>query len=129
MYVVVLGQKIVYLGDSEKDAVNLYSEISSNLDIDANFGVVDNLNDLKNMIFPKKPVDEKSIDEKETKNLLDSLYKKLDSLIDENLESSKNLYENFGKVIAEVKPLGMKGMRAVGEGFIAIGDLLKENSK
>jgi hypothetical protein len=43
-----------------------------------------------------------------------------------NQDLAEKVYQNSEKVIAEVRYIGVRGMKAVGEGFIALGDLLKK---
>lgn len=62
---------------------------------------------------------------------LEDLLKRLDNVeIPENLQKfGQRLIEEGEKTTHEIKSLGIKSMKALGEGFIALGDLLKRESK
>lgn len=63
-------------------------------------------------------------------DILAELLKQIDDLkIPENAEKFVEQIQTQGeKAVAEVRSLGIRGMRAVGEGFVALGDLLRKAS-
>lgn len=64
-------------------------------------------------------------------NPLDELLKRLDEMkVGETLETvGKKLMQDTDTAMSEIRSLGIKGMKAVGEGFIALGDLVKKVSE
>ena len=63
---------------------------------------------------------------------MDELLRKLEALgiTAENADKlTKQVREHSDKAIAEVRSLGIRGMKAVGDGFIAFGDLLRKAAK
>ena len=62
--------------------------------------------------------------------LSDAAQKVLDKLnVEDAEELGKKLREQGDKAVAEVRSLGIKGMRVVGDGFINLGELLKKADK
>lgn len=61
-------------------------------------------------------------------DVLADVLKKLEELVDPvNAEKfAAQIQEQTGKVVAEVRSMGCSGMKAVGEGFIALGDLIRK---
>lgn len=71
-------------------------------------------------------------DDNDLSNAFTSLLDRLDrmGINEENAEDMMSkLKENSKKVVSEAKSLGVQGMKAVGEGFIALGDLLVSTGK
>lgn len=61
-------------------------------------------------------------------DVLAEVLKKLEELVSpETAEKfAAQIQEQTGKVVAEVKSMGITGMKAVGDGFIALGDLIRK---
>lgn len=79
------------------------------------------LDDLIEHIMPPKT---KSKEE----DVLAEVLKKLEELVSpETAEKfAVQIQEKTGKVVAEVRSMGINGMKAVGDGFIALGDLIRK---
>jgi len=85
---------------------------------------VSSLEDLAKAIMMQK--------EETPEELVDELLRKLEALgiTAENADKlTKQVREHSDKAIAEVRSLGIRGMKAVGDGFIAFGDLLRKAAK
>lgn len=82
---------------------------------------VSSLDDLIEHMMPSKT---KSKEE----DVLAEVLKKLEELVSpETAEKfAVQIQEQTGKVVAEVKSMGITGMKAVGDGFIALGDLIRK---
>jgi hypothetical protein len=84
---------------------------------------------------PFAPIDDdyrEAVEEDTMSDAAAKLFTKLDELglSPENVDNwSQSLKKNGDKVVAEVKSLGIKGMKAVGDSFQALGDLLKQEAK
>jgi hypothetical protein len=86
---------------------------------------VDSIEELMAKMMPESEQDEQD-------DLVAELLQKLDDLglTPENAEKfTKQVQEQSEKAIAEVRSLGIRGMKAVGDGFIAFGDLLRKAAK
>lgn len=132
MYAVFAHQSLVYLGNCRDEAL---------LFVDSNAGAslhsVSDLVDLSNL-FDEQVLGYELEDEVEFTaqtvgdQLSDAAHvvvQKLDSLgiNAENAEDlAKKLKDGGEKTLAEVRSLGIKGMKAVGEGFVALGELLRK---
>lgn len=108
LYAVFFNSKILYFGSNQQEAFEVFqnNKGSTLKQVDS----IDQIKELKCDSFSK------NFDE-----ILEKL-KKINfenSTIDEIIDSEK---------IAEVKYLGIKSMRTVGEGFVALGDLLNKTS-
>lgn len=79
---------------------------------------VSSLDDLAKLVMP----------ETEEVDVLADVLKKLEELVDPaNAEKfAAQIQEQTGKVVAEVKSMGIAGMKAVGDGFVALGDLIRK---
>lgn len=64
----------------------------------------------------------------EEPNILDEVLQKLEKLADPaNAEKfATQISQETAKVMAEVKSMGIAGMMAVGDGFVALGDLIRK---
>jgi len=82
---------------------------------------VSSLDDLAEHVMPY-PTGPEEVD------VLADVLKKLEGLVDPaNAEKfATQIQEQTGKVVAEVKSMGIAGMKAVGDGFIALGDLIRK---
>lgn len=79
---------------------------------------VSSLDDLAKHVMP----------ETEEVDVLADVLEKLEKLVDPaNAEKfAAQIQEHSGKVVAEVKSMGIAGMKAVGDGFVALGDLIRK---
>jgi hypothetical protein len=82
--------------------------------------------DIKDLVELVMPQPEPS----EEVDVLNDVLKKLEELVDPaNAEKfAAQIQEQTGKVVAEVKSMGIAGMKAVGDGFVALGDLLRNSA-
>lgn len=67
--------------------------------------------------------------DKKTKPTVSNSFSDLTNKLDElglNQELADKIRSNGEKLIGDVKSLGVKGMKTVGEGFVALGELLRK---
>ena len=133
MFVVLDGKTVVKLTSCSKEAVE-----SMEQDPRRHMHVVGDLSDLARKLDVESGGDaevrrqmEEEYDYEFPESMSDAATKLFDKL-DEmgfNIENATELTETLKgrskKVANQVRSLGIKGMKAVGEGFIALGDLLK----
>jgi DNA-directed RNA polymerase specialized sigma54-like protein len=82
---------------------------------------VNSLTELEKFIMPQ-------VEAEKSEDILEELLKKLDNFgfTAESAEKlTQQVQEKGEKAIAEVRSLGIRGMKAVGDGFVVFGDLLK----
>jgi hypothetical protein len=118
MYAVITEGRLSYLGECRDEALATFnSKPNSTLRSVEN---VDELNDL---------LDIEEIDiEEELSEGFQVLVQKLDELgLNQNLVET--VKSNGAKLVGEAKSLGIKSMKAVGEGFVALGELLRNATK
>lgn len=119
MYAVIVNKNIVYLGSDKQRALGFYTEAAA---IEKCFAEVNSLEELEVMLQPMV----------QAESLSEAASRVLDALHDagfnkEDLrDMTRRIKANGEKAVAEVRSLGIKGMKAVGEGFIALGDLLRK---
>lgn len=68
----------------------------------------------------------------EESDVLAEIIKRIDDLglTPENIEKfTKKVNDESEKALAEVRSLGIQGMQVVGDGFVALGDLLRKAAK
>jgi len=114
-----------HLSDERKPADDFVSD-RKNLSSNGVYKVVEisNLNDLAKHIMPQS-----SAPKSEPEDVLADVLNKLDGLglNAENVERfTQQVQEQGEKAVAEVRSLGIRGMQVVGDGFVALGDLLKK---
>lgn len=117
MHATVLNGTVVYLGPCE-DAAREAATVGA-------FTVqVNTLEELVEVLNPKpKPlIDELS---KASSDAFNKVVEELDKL-GVNKELADKVRQDGEKLVAEVRSLGARGIKAVGEGFVALGDLLKK---
>lgn len=121
MYAVLTDNTVLYLGECRTKAVEVLDQNPK-----AEMKKVDSLDDLKDVINPAKT------EEDILSDAIVGLFDKLEELgfTAENAESlTAKLQLHADKAVAEVRSLGIRGMKAVGDGFIALGDLLRKAEK
>lgn len=139
MYAVFAGGCIVYLGDCEFEAKVAFDEsVSPTMttvrdleDLDAQFA--DHVRREEDMRASEEELEAQEVEAGDEPDPLstavETVLSKLDGLglSRENAdELARTLKEGGGKAAAQVRSLGVKGMRAVGEGFVALGELLRK---
>lgn len=127
MYAVIADQTICYLGsDSEKATKLLDSKKGASL---AN---VHTLSELASVLAAAQTnAPNKTLNEGFSE-AIERVFEVLDEAgINENSvdEVVGVLKQRSQTVVTEVRSLGIKGMKTVGEGFVALGDLLKKASE
>jgi hypothetical protein len=143
MYVVFTENVIHYLGDDRHYASEVWCEQKR-----ATLVPITSLEDLRQILtepqafrpkeqeesfYPDEAFDDyrQAVEEPAMSEAAAKLFEKLDELglSAENTDNwAREFKEKGDKVVAEVKSLGVRGMRAVGEGFKALGDLLKREA-
>lgn len=85
---------------------------------------VDRLEELAEQILP-------DVAKTEEEDILGGVLEKLEELASPATAEkfARQIEEQAGKVVAEVRSMGIAGMQAVGDGFIALGDLIKKSSE
>lgn len=113
MFAVISNEGLEFLGNAHNEALDaLETNPGSTLHS------VANLEELE-LALTKEKV------KRELSDAFRGLTDKLDELgINEDL--AKKVRENGKKLVGEVKSLGVRGMKAVGEGFVALGELLRK---
>lgn len=118
MYAVIVETIVSYLGDSESQALNALKRSPNACMIH-----VEDLEDLKRHI-EVEPEEDEDLAEAATR-----IFDRLDDL-GFNLENVEDFGDNLRaqsqQAITELRGLGIKGMKALGEGFVALGDLLRQ---
>lgn len=116
MYAVITGGRLSYLGECQDEALDTFnSKPNSSLHLVESQEELDELLDTE--------VDVAAI----VSDSFTSLVGKLSELgVNQDLPSK--LRDNSVKLMGEAKSLGVKGMKAVGEGFVALGELLRKAS-
>lgn len=118
MFAVVHEGRLLYAGHSQSEAL---------ICCEANFG---------SKVVPYNSISEldKILESSKTPDLgqmfsdaFETLVQKLDD-IGLNQDLANAVSDNTTKLVGELKTIGCKGMATVGEGFIALGELLRKNS-
>lgn len=114
MFATIINGVVVYLGNCREKAVSVGNDLAVK--------EVNSLEELSLMMNPKsttKSADQELSDilTKLSQNLYDNVANK--DFLDQLKSDSKN-------VVVEAKNLGARGIKTVGAGFIAIGDLLNK---
>jgi hypothetical protein len=143
-YVVFTGNVVHYLGPDKHYASEVW--IDQDCKNGATLAPVDSLEQLR-LIFnacqadPQEDFDDCRYEDPEYRERVEEpvlseaaarLFDKLDELglSAENTDNwAREFKKNGDKVVAEVKSLGIKSMKAVGEGFKALGDLLRNEAE
>jgi hypothetical protein len=122
MYAVVFENTLLYLGEDQALALETFrSKPKSSIH---NIDSVDKLKDIG-------VVDSPEVDQFIEQEFSEAIQKVFNKLEEFGLSSDlpAKIQENSERVVAEVRHIGIKGMRTVGEGFIALGDLLNKIAK
>ncbi len=115
------GVAVIYIGKNQKTADDLAEQT------DGDVVVVETLEELSSALTERE-IAAKISDFAE--GLSDAAKKVLDKLkIDDPEELGRKLREQGEKTVAEVRSLGIKGMKVVGDGFINLGQLLKKDDQ
>jgi hypothetical protein len=117
MYAVILDKSLLYLGLDNNKAIEIFNS-KPNCEIHQ-------INSVEEL---SKITSEKTVVDNDLSEAAQKLVQKLDEFgINQNL--AETVRENSERVLAEVRYIGLRGMKTVGEGFIALGDLLREASE
>lgn len=122
MYAVFADEAIHYLGtDQEAAMAVLKSKTGGTL------SSVDSLTDLQ-ILFSQNAKNKKS---SKHPSRLDEVLRKLEEidLAGEAEEVLRVTKENSEKAIGQVRSMGLRGLKGLGEGFTALGDLLQKASE
>jgi hypothetical protein len=122
MYATIHSGTVIYLGVCRDTAYEAAHE-------DDDVFQVNTLEELAIALRPKEIMDEAeavlNAAEAEYSRAFDKLVNKLDEC-GINKELAEKIKANGEKLVGEAKSLGIRGMRAVGSGFVALGDLLRK---
>jgi hypothetical protein len=125
MFAVIVDKAIVYLGVDRNKAVEILN--SKAAEEEASLIDVQTLDELAFALYEMQNRTQKDISD-----AVQKLFQMLDEAgVNEHTvaEVTEVLKERGSAAISEVRHLGIQGMAAVGEGFVAIGDLLKKASQ
>jgi hypothetical protein len=117
MYAVIFERKPIYLGTEPGKAIDVFNSTAG-----SELHKIESLEQLSGLV-------EENPKNFQVQDQLSEAAQRLVQKLDElgiNQDLAEKVYQNSEKVIAEVRYIGVRGMKAVGEGFIALGDLLKK---
>ena len=117
MYAVIFERKPIYLGTEPGKAIDVFNSKAG-----SELHKIESLEQLSGLV-------EENPKNFQVQDQLSEAAQRLVQKLDElgiNQDLAEKVYQNSEKVIAEVRYIGVRGMKAVGEGFIALGDLLKK---
>lgn len=114
MYAVITEGRLSYLGECQDQALATF-----NAKPNSTLHSVEDHEEL-DVLLQKQST--------KTSDVFDELIEKLDEL-GINEDFADKIRDNGVKLVGEVKSLGIKGMQAVGEGFVALGELLRKSSE
>lgn len=109
MYLVTCQNQIRYLGECRDKAIEAF-----NANQGASLQFLNSGDELNTALR----------DDKDPSDAFKSLIDRLDGL-GVNQELAAKIKDNGVKLFGEAKSLGVRGLKVVGEGFVAIGELLK----
>jgi hypothetical protein len=117
MYAVIVDQAIYYIGENRDAAMKV-------LDSKKGGGTITSVYSLSDL----KGAFDFHLADTEHSSRLDEVLKRLDeiNLAGEAEEVAKTVRENSEKAIGQVRSLGLRGIKGLGEGFTALGDLLQK---
>ena len=114
MYAVIFDKDLLYLGLDQIKALETFNSKDG-----SEIHQISSVEELSKLTNKVSDVDS------QLSEAAHKLVKKLDEW-GINQDLSKVVQENSDKVIAEVRYIGLRGMKTVGEGFVALGDLLRK---
>jgi hypothetical protein len=122
MYAVVLEKTLLYLGEDQSLALETFRSNPK-----SSIHNIESIDKLKDIGVIESPEADQFIEQE----FSDAIQRILNKLEEFGLSSDlpEKIQANSEKVIAEVRHIGIKGMKTVGEGFIALGDLLNKIAK
>jgi hypothetical protein len=129
MYAVVSGGLLLYLGDCRDNAMTYFNDnecMTPSLHTVADITQLATLLDHDNRVVAQ--VDDPL---NQVGNTVSSAFKGLVDQLDQlgvNQDLATKVMNNGEKLVGEAKSLGVKGMNVVGEGFVALGELLRKAS-
>lgn len=120
MYAVITAEgRLAYLGECQDQALATFNSKEG-----VSLHQVDSPEEL-NALLDKDDAVRAVVDD--TTETFKALVDKLDEL-GLNKDLASKVSENSTYLLGEAKSLGVKGMKAVGEGFVALGELLRKAS-
>jgi antitoxin component HigA of HigAB toxin-antitoxin module len=122
MYAVVFERTLLYLGEDQSLALETFRSNPK-----SSIHNIESIDKLKDIGVIESPEADKFIEQE----FSDAIQRILTKLEEFGLSSDlpEKIQANSEKVIAEVRHIGIKGMKTVGEGFVALGDLLNKIAK
>lgn len=133
MYAVFTHKCLLHLGRCQEEALSVFNDNpGTTLHQVENLEQLEKVFSVLNAVEVTAEEDPLEVLSEQLSDAANFVVQKLDELgvNAENAESlSKKLKDGGDKTFAEVKSLGIKGMQAVGEGFVALGDLLRKSGK
>ena len=130
MYAVLKGKEIVYMGDDSTIAVSKF-QLHEKDAIPAQLVQVKDLQELLVILSPKAEMPAGPAPKQED-DVFSEAAKALFETLDElglNSDTTDRVVSDIKKNIAEVRSLGIDAMKAVGDGFVAFGDLLRKTGE
>lgn len=131
MYAVLNGGFLVYLGNCQDEALKHLKNGGNS----ATMRHVDSLEDLVNLIDVENVTVGATDEVAEAINgMTDTLSSAFKGLVDklnevgDTQDLAAKVKSSSEKLVGEAKSLGARGMKVVGEGFVALGDLLRKAS-
>ena len=115
MYATITSGTIIYLGESEKEATLATKANPSSCS-------VVKVNNLQELVLAVNPITAERDD-------LSDAFEKITHKLNElgiNKDLADKFKNNGEKLVGEAKSLGARGIKSVGSGFIALGDLLNK---
>lgn len=130
MYAVLTGGFLVYLGNNQDEAMK-HLKNGGNVAVMKH---VDSLEDLVNLIEVENVTVGVTPDEvaEAINDMTDTLSSAFKGLVDKlnevgnTQDLAAKVKSSSEKLVGEAKSLGARGMKVVGEGFVALGDLIRK---
>lgn len=123
MYAVILDKSLLYLGESYSMSVITLQKNENSVRYDD--VTLNQLSELLGFSETEEQPEPEPEPEESLSQTIQNLIKKLEEL-GINQEFKSRIQENSSKVLADVKFLGLRGMKTVGEGFVSLGDLMRK---
>lgn len=122
MYAVLAEGAIYYLGNCRDTALGVLESKDG--------ATLSNISTLNGLAAAFEACSKPECTEEDAPSRLDEVLRKLDDIdLNGNTEEVLNRVREGGeKLIGQVRSLGLRGMKATGEGLAAIGDLLQQAS-
>lgn len=116
MYAVILNRGLFYLGNDYDKAIRIHQKHKNSC---LHYEIT--LNELSSILGFTEP----EVTDEHLSQAVQCLVQKLKDL-GIKVDVTDKVKESSEKVLAEVKFVGLRGMKTVGDGFVALGDLLRK---